>query len=170
MVDGVEGGGIQTVPPIQEPTNASKPIASGLAFSGLAQVRNMEAQLRWIGFQAALGFNFVGWGGVAVWLFNFPSLAELCIITGACVGAVYANFLHFKILGRDGKFLGLWNEKLIELEEVNGIDGGVSIFSSKRYRELKSRTPTVQHILRRSVVLCGLVWVAFTLWTAVRIL
>jgi hypothetical protein len=151
------------MPEEKEPPSP-KAIAAGLAFSGLAQIRNMEAQLRWVGFQFALGLNFVGWGGIAVWLFQEPGKLELLFILAVCLGAVYANRDHYKILGRDGKFMGIWNEKMVELEEANGIDGGVKIFSSPRYSELKGRTPTIQRTLRKNVVLSTIVWALFALW------
>lgn len=171
MVDDFESGEAKTVPPIQELTEpAPKPIASGLAFSGLANIRNTEAQLRWVGFQAAIGLNFLGWGGVAAWALADPSKPELAVLMSACLGAIYSNLLHFKIIGRDGKFMGLWNDKLIELERVNGIEGNVKIVSSNRYIELKERKPTIQWILRRSVILCTLVWAAFALISCASIL
>jgi|GEM_PF-1476067 len=175
MVDDIEGGESSTTPevpltPAMLDPRSPKAIAAGLAFSGLANIRNMEAQLRWVGFQAALGLNFLGWGGIAVWLFNSPTQGELSLMVAAGLGAIYANFLHFKIIGRDGKFMGLWNEKLTELETINEIEGGVEIFSSARYEQLRDRMPTIQYILRRSVAICGLVWLVFTVWAIGRIL
>jgi hypothetical protein len=146
------------VPEHEEPRLPPKAIASGLAFAGLAQVRNMEAQLRWQGFQFALGANIAGWGALGIWLLNTPTRLELLAMVAACLGALFANRVHFSVLARDGKFMGVWNDKAIELENRNGIEGGVKIFSSPEYLELKSRKPTIQQVLRRSIIVSSMIW------------
>jgi|CXWL01.1.fsa_nt_gi hypothetical protein len=136
----------------------SKPIAAGLAFSGLVQIRNTEATLRWQGFQFAVGLNIAGWGAVGVWLLNNPTLPVLQVMFVVCFGALAGNRVYFSVLARDGKFMGLWNAKSIELEQANAIEGGVKIFSSPEYLDLKSRAPTIQQVLRRTIIFASVVW------------
>jgi len=147
----------------------SKPIASGLAFSALAQTRNTEATLRWLGFQFALGLNIAGLSGVIVWLLQQPSQLVLLFLLVTCLWAVGGNRVYFTVLARDGKFMGLWNEKMIELEQANSIDGGVKIFSSPEYLELKARRPTIQDVLRRTILTISMVWVGHALFIVVQL-
>jgi hypothetical protein len=134
-------------------------IASGLAFSGLMNVRSTEVALRWDGFRTALQLNMIGLVGIALWLQGERTLYELLLTLVACMNGISWNFFHYKLLGRDGKFLGLWSEKAISLERTNGIQGGVQIFSSQRYDELRNREPTVQYMLRAGSVFFIVSWV-----------
>lgn len=136
----------------------SKPIASGLAFSGLVQTRNTEATLRWLGFQFGLGLNLAGWSAVLVWALQNPTILELAIALLACAGGVTYNRLHFTVVARDGKFMELWNKKALELEEANGVEGDVEIFSSPEHLELNSRQPSIQEVVRRCIIFQGMVW------------
>ncbi len=111
-------------------TPVPKAIAAGLAFSGLANVRTAEVTLRWSGFQTAIQLNLVGLVGTMLWMLDNRTGPELSLVLFGCVAFVFWNIFHYKLLGRDGKFLGLWNEKLIELERTNSIEGGVEIFTS----------------------------------------
>ena len=145
-----------------EDTPDPKPIAAGLAFSGLVQTRNTEATLRWQGFQFALGVNIAGLSAVGVWLFNGnPTTLELLVMLLGCLGGLSGNRVYFSVLARDGKFMGLWNAKAIELEQTNIIEGGVKIFSSSEYRTLQSRTPTIQQVLRRTIIAGSMIWGAY---------
>ncbi len=138
-----------------------KPIAAGLAFNGLVQTRNTEATLRWLGFQFALGANIAGLSAIGIWLLQEPTKQEFIVMFVACLSALTGNRTYFSVLARDGKFMGLWNDKMIQLERANGIEGGVKIFSSQQYLELKSRKPTIQQVLRRSVLIISMIWVVF---------
>ena len=148
----------------------SKPIAAGLAFSGLVQTRNTEATLRWQGFQFALGLNIAGWSAVGVWLLNSPTTPELLAMFTVCLGALIGNRVYFSVLARDGKFMGIWNTKAIELEQTNGIEGEVEIFSSPEYLNLKSREPTIQQVLRRTIIFASVVWGAYAVSIALLLI
>lgn len=148
-----------------------KPIAAGLAFSGLLQTRNTEATLRWQGFQFALGLNITGLGAIGLWLFNNnPTTLELQVLLVVCIGALSFNRTYFSVLARDGKFMGLWNAKAIELEQVNGIEGGVKIFSSPEYLDLRSREPTIQQVLRRTIIFVSVLWAIYSVGTALELI
>lgn len=148
----------------------SKPIAAGLAFAGLMQTRNTEATLRWLGFQFALGLNIAGWSAIGVWLLNNPTPLVLQIMLTVCLGALCGNRVYFSVLARDGKLMGLWNAKAIELEQINGIEGGVKIFSSPEYRNLKSRAPTIQQVLRRVIISASMLWGGYTIGIALELI
>lgn len=158
---------------ISEPRDSAldkKPIAAGLAFSGLIQARNMEAQLRWQGFQFAIGLNIAGLTAVGVWLLNSPTTPELLAMFTVCLGALIGNRVYFSVLARDGKFMGIWNTKAIELEQTNGIEGEVEIFSSPEYLNLKSREPTIQQVLRRTIIFASVVWGAYAVSIALLLI
>ncbi len=144
---------------VEKKEHEPREISAGLAFSGLANVRNMEAQLRWQGFQTATQLNLLGLVGTILWMLQDRTKPDLILVFLGCLVFVFWNVFHYKILGRDGKFMGLWNEKLIELENVNGVDGGVKIFSSSRYDVLRNREPTLQFMLRSGIVFFTVSWV-----------
>lgn len=152
------------------PQHAPQAITASAALGALIQVRNTEAQLRWIGFQAAVALNVAGGAGLLLFLRTNELDDSLLFGFAACVIGVFFNFIHYKILGRDGKFLDLWNKKLIELEQVNGVEGNVQIFSSVRYSGLRNRSPTIQEVLRFCVGFCILCWVIGGTWILVLII
>lgn len=153
--------------PIEKPP--PKPIASGLAFSALCAVRNTEAHLRWLGAQLSVFLNLPALGGAAFRLILIPGAVELFVIAlGSLILAGANAFLH-QIIKRDGKLMLLWNDKADELETVNGIEGGVEIFSSRRYRRLASSRLRLQRRLEWAMIACIVMWgvvaaVAFTLF------
>lgn len=146
-----------------------KPITSGLAFSALCGVRNTEAHLRWLGAQLSVFLNLPALGAAAFRLVVSPGSIELFVIgVGSFILAGANAFLH-QIIKRDGKLLLLWNDKADELETVNGIEGGVEIFSSRRYRRLASSRLRLQRRLEWAMLACIVMWgvvaaVAFTLF------
>lgn len=148
------------------PERPEQAITASAAFTGLVQLRNTEAQLRWNGFQAAVALNVAGGAGLLLFLRANSTNVGLFLGLIACAVAVFFNFIHHKILGRDGKFMELWSKKLVELEQANGIDGGVQVFSSVRYLSLRDRSPTIQEVLRFCVVICMILWVAGSAWLA----
>lgn len=147
----------------------AKLIASGLAFAGLAQTRNTEATLRWQGFQFALGLNIAGLSGVGIWLLQEPTNLTLAFLLLGCLSALAANRAYFSVLARDGKFIEVWNDKMIELERANGIEGGVKIFSSPQYLELKTRRPTIQDVLRRTILTVSMAWTVHGIFIIVQL-
>lgn len=168
MVDDVEASGGEPGKP--EPPSTTSPIAAGLAFAGLVQTRNTEATLRWLGFQFALGLNIAGLASFGLWLLQEPVNPVLAFLLFGCSAALFGNRVYFTVLARDGKFLGLWNNKGIELEEANGIEGGVKIFSSPEYIDLKSRRPTIQDVLRRTIVTVSMTWVAYGVFILIQLM
>jgi len=148
----------------QAPAYPPQAITASATYGALAQLRNTEAQLRWIGFQAAVALNVAGGAGLLLYL--RADTKELSLILGfiVCAVGLFFNFIHYKILGRDGKFMELWNQKLVELEQANGVEGGVQIFSSVRYLSLRNRWPTIQEVLRFCVLVCMVLWIAGGTW------
>lgn len=53
------------------------PIASGLAFSGVCNLRNSEGHLRWMGAQFGMLLNIPDWVAVAIRLVSSPSKPEM---------------------------------------------------------------------------------------------
>ncbi len=158
MTDTTERGEVS-----REPLPPSA-IASGLAFSGLMNARSTEVTLRWDGFRTALQLNVAGLVGVTIWLLGERTTTEIGLALCASLLGVLWNFFHYKLLGRDGKFLGLWNESVVDIERINGIQGDVKIFSSDRYNELRRREPTVQYMLRTGSVTFIVGWCWAGLW------
>lgn len=74
-----------------------------------------------------------------------------------------ANLFLLQVLRRDSKHLDLWNDKLDELERINGIEGGVQIFSSRRYRRLRNGRQRLQQRLDFAMVACILGWAVIVL-------
>ena len=156
-------------PEESEPTASSVhppvPIASGLAFSGLMNTRSTEAMLRWDGFRTALQINLASFVGITLWLRENRTNGELILAFIACLIGVSWNYFHYKLLARDGKFFKLWNQSVVDLETVNGIQGGLKIFSSERYEELRNREPTIQYMLRSGSIIFILTWCGLSLNT-----
>lgn len=146
-----------------------KPIAAGLAFSALCAVRNTEAHLRWLGAQLSVFLNIPGIGGAALRLAVSPGILELWVIFVGSFILAGANAFLYYIIQRDGKLLLLWNDKADELETVNGIEGGVQIFSSRRYRRLASSRLRLQRRLEKSMLACIVMWVLIAVGTATLI-
>lgn len=140
-----------------------KPISSGLAFSALCNVRNTEAHLRWMGAQLSVLLNIPGIGGAAFRLIVSPGWLELMVIALGSFALVVANIFLYFIIQRDGKLLLLWNDKADELETVNGIEGGVQIFSSRRYRKLSASRHRLQGRLEWAMLACIVMWGAITI-------
>lgn len=147
------------------------PIASGLAFSGLCNVRNTEGHLRWLGAQLGFFLNLPAWAGVALRLTTAPEThlkwPELAVLFGGCLFFAVANIFLLEIIKRDSALMDLWNDKLDELERVNGIQGGVQIFSSRRYRRLRGSRGRLQVRLQHAMFGSTVVWVLFAIATAV---
>ena len=135
-----------------------RPITSGLAFSGICNVRNTEAHLRWLGAQLSFFLNLPAFGAVALRLIAFPAKPELVLIFVGSIILIAANFFLLHVLRRDTRHLDLWNDKLDELERVNGIEGGVEIFSSRRYRKLRSARQRLQRRLDFAMICCMVGW------------
>lgn len=124
-------------------------------------MRNTEAHLRWLGAQLSFFLNFPAFAGAAFRLITPPGPRELALL---CVGSVLfaiANFFLFYIIQRDSKHLALWNDKLDEIERVNKIEGGVEIFSSRRYRRMRNSRQRLQRRLEFAMVACIVGWALF---------
>ena len=135
-----------------------KPITSGLAFSGVCNVRNTEAHLRWQGAQVSFLLNLPAFAAVAFRLIVPPGIKELALIfAGSFIFAV-ANLFHLQVIRRDNKHLDLWNDKLDELERMNGIEGGIRVFSSRRYRKLRNGRQRLQSRLDFAMIICIVGW------------
>lgn len=135
-----------------------KAIASGLAFSTIGNVRNTEAHLRWLGAQLSFFLNLPAIAAVVFRLITPPETRELAVIVAGGTIIVIANLFLLQVLRRDSKHLDLWNDKLDELERTNGIEGGVEVFSSRRYRRLRNSRQRLQHRLEFAMICCMVGW------------
>lgn len=148
---------------------APKPISSGLAFSGVCNVRNTEAHLRWLGAQLSFFLNLPAWAGIAFRLTSEPKNPELLILVGGGLFFAAANYFLYEVIKRDSRHLDLWNDKLDELERVNGIEGGTEVFSSRRYRRLRGSRQRLQARLQYAMVGSTVMWVLFAIVAAVML-
>jgi hypothetical protein len=125
---------------------APKPIAAGLAFSGLCNVRNTEGHLRWLGAQLGFFLNLPAWAGIASRFISKPQTPELILLlVGSLFFGIANMFLH-EIIKRDSKLMDLWNDKLVQ------------IFSSRRYRKLRGSRSRLQFRLQYAMIASTVVW------------
>ncbi|MFZ2556185.1 MAG: hypothetical protein WAZ27_04615 [Minisyncoccia bacterium] len=147
-----------------------KPIASGLAFSGICNVRNTEAHLRWLGAQVSFFLNLPAFAGAVFRLVAKLEVPELVAIAIGGFLLVGANEFLRQFIKRDNKLMDLWNDKLDELERVNGIEGGVQVFSSRRYRRLRTSRTRLQRRLEDAMFVCIVGWGAIALWAVAKLI
>lgn len=122
-------------------------------------MRNTEAHLRWLGAQLSFFLNLPAIAAVVFRLITPPATRELAIIVfGGSIFAV-ANLFLLQVLRRNTRHIDLWNDKLDELERVNGIEGGVEVFSSRRYRKLRNSRQRLHRRLELAMICCMVGWV-----------
>lgn len=152
------------------------PITSGQLTIALSSIRNMEAYLRWQGAQWVIALNLSALVAVLYRFISKPETPELFVLSVGCAIIAALDYEWYSVLRRDGKLLGLWNAKLVEHEETNGIDGDIEVFTSTEYQQVSSSRERLQRKLERITVGFIIVWataaVAIFSWSvsiAVRI-
>ncbi|MFZ2886303.1 MAG: hypothetical protein WA021_00610 [Minisyncoccia bacterium] len=110
------------------------PISAGLVFSGLCNIRNNETLLRLHRAHLSIALNLTGVVAALLRLASFPdSKLELGFFVVAGVVAIIFNFLWYRVVERNSQWLDYWNDKLVELERVCGMEGAVRIYTSERF-------------------------------------
>lgn len=150
------------------------PIASGSAFIGLMSGRSNEARLRWNGVQLVVLMNIptLFWMGYKLSAATYTSQIYFTFAFG-CIIAALLNWQWYVILHRDSGFFELWNESLVSLEEENGIEGEVKIFTSPKYRRLSKSRNSIQRTLERFAAMLIFVWaiafIALVSWSFAKL-
>lgn len=137
---------------------APKPIAAGLAFSGLCSVRNTEGHLRWLGAQLGFVLNLPAFAGFAFRMIASPEESELWILLiGSFFFGVATEYLR-QIIRSDSKLMEFWNDSVESVERINKIEGGVEAFTSARYRKLRNSRDRLQKRLEHAMFACMVMW------------
>lgn len=117
------------------------PIPSGDIFNGICVNRIGSVQLYYgTGMQAlfgnAAGFGYIlhlldGTGGEKPhWAFYLV----LCVLS---IGAVYSNGYAIYRIKSSKRHIDLWTRRLYLLEKTNGVEGGITMFSSLDFQALE---------------------------------
>jgi len=154
---------------LKSPLRGSVPMSSGPVLIALASLRNTEAQLRWQGAQWSVTLNVSALVALMYRMLSRPELLEFVVLTTGCAIVAGLNFVWYNILRRDGKLFNFWNKKILEHESVNGIDGGIKIFTSDRYQQFSLSRDRLQRRLERVTVALIYVWMMLSVglltWT-----
>ena len=135
-----------------------KPIASGLAFSGLCSIRNTEGHLRWLGAQVSFFLNPPAYAAFAFRIIQDPGALELVVLLiGSLIFGTATEYLH-QIIKRDSKLMEFWNDSITNVERTNKIEGGVEVFTSARYQRLRSSRDRLQRRLESAMLACTIAW------------
>lgn len=148
------------VPP-GRPVQPRIPIGAGQAFIGLCNARGVALQLFYsrviqiflsntAGIVSAISFLSVA---------THPTRNSLFLLAGGCLVAAVLQVAAGYVVAGSAARIELWTGKLVELENVNRIDGGVLIFSSPEYDLLKSKPAFPVQGLLWLLGLCMVVWV-----------
>lgn len=147
------------------------PINAGQAFIGLCNARGVALQLFYYRVVQIFVSNTAGIVSAVSFLFlaqNPPNSGLISLAIGCVVAAGIQVAAQYVISGSAAR-IELWTGKLIELENVNQVEGGVLIFSSYEYDSLKRRpafpVKGLQWLLRG----CMVVWVLIAI-DAIRLL
>ena len=134
------------------------PIGSGPMAIALASIRNMEAYLRWQGAQWVIALNLSAFVALLYRLLSKLDTPELIILAIGCIGIAVLNYEWYSVVRRNGRLFDFWNKKFAEHETANGIDGGVTIFTSPEYANLADSRERLQLRLERMSVQFMLGW------------
>jgi hypothetical protein len=138
-----------------------EPITPQYAFAGLCTMRNGEAQSRWETAQLGILLNIPALVAALFRLAQWPTGTEIYLFILGSMVLIATNVFWRSILRRRENFLEYWNEKLEELEQKHGIEGGVMIFSSTGYLRMRHEGVRFHG---------GLQWIAWTcivLWAVI---
>jgi len=114
-----------------------EPITVQYAFSGLCVMRNGEAQSRWETAQLGILLNIPALAAALFRLAQWPTGTEVYLFILGSMVLIATNVFWHSILRRRENFLEYWNQKLEELERNHGIAGGMMIFSSTDYLQMR---------------------------------
>jgi len=138
-------------------------IASGSAYIALCAVRNTEAHLRWLGAQMGFLLNLPAFAALFLKIITPPPSNEFVLLSLGALFVAGANVFLFFIIKRDGKHLELWNDAIEELEQINGIEGGIQAFSSQEYQRLRNSRGRLQSMLGSAIFVIATLWAGFAI-------
>ena len=155
----------EALKPIPDP----KPIASGQVFIGLCTLRNGAFHMLWWRAQFGLALNATALVAVAYQLAGTPNLLTLVLLVVGSMLSMYLNGYWRELISSAKKTEEYWTEELVQLEEINGIDGGCRVFTRKQFPKpgLKPRVPKVLRNTRRA---CIVIWGVSFIWTLATLL
>ena len=142
--------------PFAEPKTV--PIASGSMAIALASIRNMEAYLRWQGAQWVIALNLTAFVALLYRFLAKPDVPEMIVLAIGCGGVAVLDYEWYNVVRRNGRLFDYWNRKFKEHEELNGIDGGLRIFTALEYDNLSGSRERLQRRLERLSVLFMAGW------------
>ena len=142
-----------------------KPITSASVFLGLCNLRATEGTLRWQGAQLGFLLNLPAMGAALFKLAGSPTAKELIFMAVGSAICSAINWFLYEVIRRDGKYINLWNNLLVKLEQVNGIEGNVSVFSSDEHERLRSSRGRLQERLQALVIGCIVAWGGVTFFS-----
>ena len=133
---------------------------SGLILNALMNARNNETQLRWHGSVFVFTLNLPALYWVLTKLLGkFPiTVQDAMLFLIMSLGVCALNVIWYHILRRDNRFIAFWNDKLIELENKNGTQGDIDIFTSERYARITASRGRVQHRLELVTYAIIIIW------------
>lgn len=115
------------------------PIGAGQAFIGLCNARGVALQLFYYRVAQIFAANIAGFTGSFITLAGKSSWALLAPLAVAGMAAFFLQIPAMTVTHRSAQRVDLWTGKLITLEDSNNVEGGVRIFSSLEYENLKRR-------------------------------
>lgn len=146
------------------------PIASGNAFLGLCNTRGIALQLFDKRVFQILAANLAGFIGIILWLATDPHWLLLLALMVGVVAFLVLLKMSLGIFRGSAARVDYWTKKIIENEEVNGVEGGIQMFSSAEYAELQ-KVPALPAVhLMWIVRACMVMWVVIGLIALVMFL
>jgi len=138
-----------------------KPITSGSAAITLGNTRGVALTLFNQRVLYILASDFTGLAAVVLWLgaTTNPLWYLLLALIAGSIGIIWLHVFAIQVIEGSAARVDHWTDKLIALENTNGIEGGVKIFSSLEYETLKKK-PALSFIhLIWIMRACMVVWV-----------
>jgi hypothetical protein len=71
---------------------------------------------------------------------------------------IMLNFFWRGMLRRNGLFLEFWNGTLAQIEELHKMDGGIKVFSSPQYLDLRNRGLRFNTLLQWVAIISTVLW------------
>jgi hypothetical protein len=136
------------------------PIAIETAYNALVISRNAELGSRWNAAQVGIILNAPALGGALVGLFQRPALRELYMLAFGSGIPILLNFFWRGMLRRNGVFLEFWNGTLAQIEELHKIEGGIRVFSSAQYLDMRNRGLRFNTLLQWVAIISTVLWAA----------
>ncbi len=139
------------------PKHKPNPIGSTAGFIGLCTLRNGAFQALWWRARDGVAFNTAGLIAAFYVLVGDPSWKALMLVWLGAPLALYFNGDWRQLLNSAVVVVEYWTEELVQLEEVNGMDGGCSVFARSQFPSLGGK-PRVPKVLRRIRRACMVLW------------